>query len=117
MSDFSIEVTLEALVCRDTESIHSSDKFALAGAVFTDTDSAGIVLPMMRINDGETRPLRTLVFNGTSPPTGTCSPSSTSSTAAWAPGKAQGLLHPWDASRIAAVEVRGYLGRGCSGLR
>jgi len=38
-------------------------------------------------------------------------------TATWAPGKAQGLQHPWDASRIAAVEVRGYLGRDYSGLR
>lgn len=62
MSNYSIEVALEALVCRDTESIHSSDKFALPGAVFTDTESAEVMFPTMRINDGETRLLQSLVF-------------------------------------------------------
>lgn len=63
MNNYSVEVVLEKLTCRDTESIHSSDKFALAGAVFTDIDSAGIILPLMRINSGENRLLQRQVFN------------------------------------------------------
>lgn len=69
MSDYWFEVRLDGLVCRDTESLHSSDKFGLAGAVLTDVASKGFIMPMMRINDGETRTFPDdlkVVFNGPS---------------------------------------------------
>lgn len=66
MSNYTIEVTLENLICRDTESILYPDKFALAGAVFTDSDSAGVVFPLMHISSGGKRELQTLIFSGVS---------------------------------------------------
>jgi hypothetical protein len=54
---YSITVELIRVVCRDTESIHSSDKFALAGSVFTEAETRGVYFPMMRINEGEQRSL------------------------------------------------------------
>lgn len=51
---YSTNLQLHRLICRDTESIHSSDKLALTGAVKTDTDSVSVYFPMRRINDGET---------------------------------------------------------------
>lgn len=66
MKTYNIEVILDSLHCRDTESIHSSDKFALAGAVFTDIHTEGTILPIMRINDGEHRTLKRVLFNNKS---------------------------------------------------
>ena len=67
MAFYSVEVTLDNIVCRDTESIHSSDKFALSGVVFTDLGQpAAFTFPIMRINSGETRQLGQLLFNGSS---------------------------------------------------
>ena len=51
MSDYSIQVYLQKLTCRDTESIHSSDRFALTGAVTTDQQTTGLMEPTFRIND------------------------------------------------------------------
>ena len=53
MNDYYIEVELDRLICRDTESLHSSDKFALFGSVFTDVDESGFVLPVIRIGSGQ----------------------------------------------------------------
>jgi hypothetical protein len=55
VSDYWIEVFLLNVECRDTESIHSSDMFALSGAISTDHDAQGFVMPTVRINTGETR--------------------------------------------------------------
>jgi hypothetical protein len=55
MSDYWFRVYVDRVICRDTESLHSSDKFALAGVVMTDLNAQGFVMPMIRINDGETR--------------------------------------------------------------
>jgi hypothetical protein len=53
---YSVNVVLRKLTCFDTESIHSSDKFALSGAIIGDSgEPIGIYLPVMRINDGEAR--------------------------------------------------------------
>lgn len=54
---YAITVELVKVVCRDTESIHSSDKFALAGSIFTEDANQGVYFPTMRINDGEERVL------------------------------------------------------------
>ena len=48
MGPFHFEVTLDRLYCADPESVHSNDKFALAGAVTTGTDHAGFVMPTMQ---------------------------------------------------------------------
>jgi len=68
MSAYQIQVHLNKLTCRDTESLHSSDKFALAGAITTGTDTAGFVLPTFRINDSHPDNVRQfenlLVFDG-----------------------------------------------------
>jgi hypothetical protein len=50
---YSLILNLKRLVCRDTESIHSSDKFALTGAMTSDEGTVGIYFPMHRINSGE----------------------------------------------------------------
>ncbi len=55
MQQYRIKVTLEDVYCRDTESVHSADKLAVAGAVWVDGAPRGIVMPMMRINDYERR--------------------------------------------------------------
>ena len=55
MYDYGFQVYLDKVICRDTESLLSSDKFALVGAVFTDLEVTGFAMPMMRINNGETR--------------------------------------------------------------
>ena len=54
---YSFTVQLVEVHCTRTESIHSSDKFALSGAVVTKEGSTGVVLPLIRINNGETRDL------------------------------------------------------------
>jgi hypothetical protein len=56
---YTINVELVKVICRDTESIHSSDRFALAGAVLTEVGRQGVYFPTMRINDGEERTLGT----------------------------------------------------------
>ena len=53
----AITVDLINVICRDTESIHSSDKFALAGSIFTGQENQGVYFPTMRINDHEERNL------------------------------------------------------------
>lgn len=50
---YDITVEIHKVVCNDTESIHSSDKFALSGAFVGDAGSAAVYLPSFRINDGE----------------------------------------------------------------
>lgn len=55
---YSFTVQLLEVHCNVTESIHSSDKFALGGSLFTKEGPVGVVLPLMRINDNETRDLR-----------------------------------------------------------
>ncbi len=52
---YDIVVEIEKVVCVDTESIHSSDRFAMTGAFVSDAGSAGVYLPSFRINDGEQR--------------------------------------------------------------
>ena len=52
---YNTTLRLKRLICRDTESIHSSDKFALTGALVSDTETVGIYLPTIQINDGEDR--------------------------------------------------------------
>lgn len=53
---YSVNVILRNLICFDTESIHSSDKFALSGAIRgRSVEPVGIYLPTMRINDNESR--------------------------------------------------------------
>ncbi len=55
---YSVNVTLRNLTCLDTESIHSSDKFALSGAIRgSSAEPVGIYLPTMRINDNDLRPI------------------------------------------------------------
>ena len=51
MTGYNVKVYLYKLHCRDTESLHSSDRIALAGAVTTDRDANGFVVPSFRIND------------------------------------------------------------------
>jgi|SRR5882672_7531882 len=67
MSNYSFQVGIDTVTCNDTESLHSSDKFALAGAVITDSSRTGFVMPMIRINSGNQftydRDIR-LVFDG-----------------------------------------------------
>jgi hypothetical protein len=48
MGGWKFDVTLDRLYCADPESVHSNDKFALAGAVTTGVDHAGFVMPTMR---------------------------------------------------------------------
>lgn len=55
---YSFTVDLIELHCNVTESDLSSDKFALSGALMTKEGGVGVVLPLMRINNGETRDLR-----------------------------------------------------------
>lgn len=50
-----VEVSLDRLVCTDTESVHSSDNFFLVGAVTVDGTRQGFAMPGIRINDYETR--------------------------------------------------------------
>lgn len=50
-----VTVSLDRLVCTDTESVHSSDNFFMVGAVTVDGTSHGFAMPGMRINDYETR--------------------------------------------------------------
>src|SRR5947208_3534475 len=67
MGGYSFQVGIDLVTCNDTESIHSSDKFALAGAVITDSTRTGFVMPTIRINSGEQREYDRdirLVFNG-----------------------------------------------------
>jgi hypothetical protein len=45
---FFFDVELDRLWCEDPESLHSNDKFALAGAVITDLDASGFAMPTMR---------------------------------------------------------------------
>jgi hypothetical protein len=52
---YSTTVAMRKLTCNDTESIHSSDKFALSGAILSDAETIGIYLPTIRINDKEVR--------------------------------------------------------------
>jgi hypothetical protein len=52
---FDIIVDFGKLTCKDTESVHSSDRFAMSGALVGDAGSAGVYLPSFRINDGEQR--------------------------------------------------------------
>jgi hypothetical protein len=60
---YTITVELVRVRCRDTESLISSDKFALAGTIFAeDTKAPGGVSPFLyhtRINDGEERAIGT----------------------------------------------------------
>lgn len=42
------DVWLDSLYCEDPESLHSTDKFALSGAVITDLEAAGFVMPTIR---------------------------------------------------------------------
>lgn len=42
------DVWLDSLYCEDPESLHSNDKFALSGAVSTDLEAAGFVMPTIR---------------------------------------------------------------------
>jgi hypothetical protein len=65
-TQFLINVWLTKVHCIQTESIHSSDKFSLTGAVFTGTKSEGVALEMIRINNGETRVFNRLLFSETS---------------------------------------------------
>ena len=51
MQQYRIKVTLEDVYCRDTESVHSADKLAVAGAVTVDGTAHGIVMPTMSIDD------------------------------------------------------------------
>jgi hypothetical protein len=53
MQNYYIEVELDRLICRDTESLHSADRLALFGAVFTDAGESGFVLPAIQINSGQ----------------------------------------------------------------
>ncbi|MCM3905194.1 MAG: hypothetical protein ND866_26155 [Pyrinomonadaceae bacterium] len=72
MSNYWFRVDVDRVICRDTESLHSSDKLALSGALMTDTHIQGFVLPMIQINDGETRrypdDLSTIFNGGSSEP-------------------------------------------------
>ena len=53
---YNVTVIFEKLTCLDTESIHSSDKFALSGGLKSDVgDPVGFYLPTIRINTNETR--------------------------------------------------------------
>jgi hypothetical protein len=53
MSGYWIQVFLLRVTCKDTESIHSSDKFALAGDIVTDRANVALIKPMFRINSGD----------------------------------------------------------------
>ncbi|MGH2406217.1 MAG: hypothetical protein ACRDGN_17415 [bacterium] len=44
---YQFDVFLDRLYCADPESVHSNDKFALAGAVTTGVNHAGFVMPTM----------------------------------------------------------------------
>jgi hypothetical protein len=44
---YHFDVFLDRLYCADPESVHSNDKFALAGAVTTGANHAGFVMPTM----------------------------------------------------------------------
>jgi hypothetical protein len=55
MSSYQLSVRLDKVACRHTESVSSSDKFALKGQVITDLGNSHFIMPMMRINDGEDR--------------------------------------------------------------
>ena len=48
MGTYTFEVRLDRLYCADPESVHSNDKFALAGAVTTGVNHAGFVMPTMQ---------------------------------------------------------------------
>jgi hypothetical protein len=65
---FDITVEIEKVACRDTESIHSSDKFAMSGAFVGDAGAVGVYLPSFRINDNEQRRIdRSYRFSSTTP--------------------------------------------------
>jgi hypothetical protein len=65
---YDIIVDIEKVICRDTESIHSSDRFAMSGAFVGDAGSAGVYLPSFRINDNEQRAIdRSYHFSSTTP--------------------------------------------------
>ena len=68
---YEMTTRLIRVVCRDTESVHSADKFALAGASFTDIGKQGFMFPTTRINDGEERALgKGTTLQGTTPHAG-----------------------------------------------
>src|SRR4051794_25536232 len=65
---YDITVEIQKVLCNDTESLHSSDRFALSGAFVGDTGSAGVYLPSFRINDHEQRAIdRSYRFSSTTP--------------------------------------------------
>jgi len=65
---YDITVEIEKVMCKDTESIHSSDRFALSGAFVGDAGSAGVYLPSFRINDNEQRVIdKSYRFSSTTP--------------------------------------------------
>jgi hypothetical protein len=56
-SMYTYTVRLMEVRCFRTESVHSSDKFALAGSVFSGKNAVGVALPLMRMNNGDQRDL------------------------------------------------------------
>lgn len=63
---YKYKVFIEKVKCRDTESLHGSDKLIITGLVVTDKEHKGYALPLMRINTDEERYPNTLVFEGNS---------------------------------------------------
>ncbi|MCK9861354.1 hypothetical protein [Paenibacillus sp. ATY16] len=59
---YIIRISFKRVNCIDTESLFSSDKFAMAGTVFSGNDSKGMIFDLIRINDGESRDLSSYVF-------------------------------------------------------
>lgn len=66
---YQFDVFLDRLYCADPESVHSNDKFALAGAVTTGMNHAGFVMPTMTPPQHQFSyfpPDRTHIFSGLS---------------------------------------------------
>lgn len=66
---YKFKVFIEKIRCTDTESIHSSDKLFIAGAVISNEESKGFAKPLIRINTNEERNFTnedSLLFEGIS---------------------------------------------------